>query len=160
MGHHVIEYDCRCTSCKGTGLYTGLAERDGFGVVCLGCKGTGMQHIKREYDDFEGRIQRKDVVRVLECNPGICAGINPEMRLTEESFGGMPYADWSAGKPFPPKSEMRAFVCPAWWYQSANYDLKPKWCSEYGCSYGTFSSCDRFPKKELCWQRFDKEHKK
>lgn len=159
MGHHVIGYDCVCTDCKGSGIYVGMAEKDGFGVVCYKCKGTGQRHEKIEYDDFDHK-KKLQLVRVLECNPGIGVGIAPEKGFTEESFGGMPYEDWFAGKPFPLKSEMRAFVCPAWWYQSANYDLKPEWCREYGFGLSSFSSCDRFPQKELCWQRFDKEHKK
>ena len=57
MSHHVIEYDCICTACKGTGIYKGLAERDCFGVVCYRCKGTGKRHEKIEYDDFEGKVQ-------------------------------------------------------------------------------------------------------
>lgn len=157
MGHHVIEYDCECKSCKGTGLYKGLAERDIFAVVCHSCDGTGCQHCKIEYDDFLGRKERNDVSQVLEVNVGICAGVGKDGQFTIDSFGGMRYTDWLEGKPFPQKSEMRNFVCPAWWYQAANYDLKPKWCGEYGFHFGSFSGCPRFYDKELCWQRFDNE---
>ncbi|GAH55007.1 unnamed protein product, partial [marine sediment metagenome] len=41
---HTIEYDCECNDCKGTGLYTGMAEGDGFAVVCHACNGTGKRH--------------------------------------------------------------------------------------------------------------------
>lgn len=160
MGHHVIEYDCQCKDCQGTGVYKGLGERDVFGVVCYHCDGTGKRHEKIEYDDFEGRKRIPGVTQMLECNPGIVAGINPEEGLTIESFGGMPYEDWFKGNPFPAKSEMRQFTCPAWWYQNTNYDLKPDWCHEYGFHFGSFSTCPRFPNKELCWQRFDEEQAK
>jgi len=156
MGHHIIELDCICTDCNGTGLYRGFAEGKEFGVVCYECKGTGKAHIKFEYDDFKGKVKRTEVKQVIAVNPGI--GVAVSNGYTLDSFGGMRYEDWFKGKPFPPKSEMRQFVCPAWWYQAADYDLKPGWCREYGFSLGSFSSCPRFPKKELCWERFDSEH--
>lgn len=31
-----------CQACKGTGLYKGMAERDGAAVVCSHCHGTAM----------------------------------------------------------------------------------------------------------------------
>lgn len=153
MAHHIIEYDCICTSCKGTGIYIGFAEMDGFGVVCHYCKGTGKKHIKIEYDDFKKKVKRDNVVRVLEVNPGFGAGIGHG--FTEESFGGMPYSDWWKGKQFPAKSEMRLFTCPSWWYQAANYELKPDWDWCKVC--GAFSGCDHFKTKEECWKRFDQE---
>jgi hypothetical protein len=158
LSHHVIEFDYKCQACKGTGLYKGLAEGEGFGVVCYRCNGTGRAHFKFEYDDFIKRIKRNDVKQVLEVNPGIVAGFGENKQFTLDSFGGIRYEDWFKGKPFPPKSEMRQFTCPAWWYQSANYNLKPEWCDEYGFGFGSFSSCARFSQKELCWARFDKEH--
>jgi hypothetical protein len=158
MAHHIIEYDCICESCKGTGLYKGIAERDKFAVVCYRCNGTGCFHGKVEYDDFKKRLIHEDVEQVLEVNVGIVAGVGKNGEYNLDSFGGMRYKDWLDGKPFPPKSEMRAFVCPAWWYQSANYVLKPDWCHEYDFCFGSFSSCPRFQNKELCWQRFDSEN--
>ena len=58
----VIEFDEKCKSCKGTGIYVGMAERDGAGIVCHTCKGTGCHHVKFEYEDFEGKIVRKDIM--------------------------------------------------------------------------------------------------
>jgi hypothetical protein len=158
MSHHIVELDYECQACKGTGIYKGMAERDDFGVVCHSCDGTGKAHFKFEYDDFTTRRKRNNVKQVLEVNPGIIAGAGENQQYTLDSFGGMRYEDWFAGKPFPPKSEMRQFTCPAWWYQSANHHLKPDWCMEYGFGFGYFSNCPRFSQKELCWARFDKEH--
>lgn len=155
--HHKIEFDQECKDCKGTGLYIGFAEKDGFAVVCHTCKGTGCKHVVFEYDDFEGKKKRNNVVQIVETNPGIGLGVNDE--LTYESFGGMSYKDWFEGKPFPKNSEMRKFTCPAWWYQSVDYDKKPKWCYDihrFVC--GTFSGCSGFNCKEKCWERFDKEN--
>jgi hypothetical protein len=69
----------------------------------------------------------------------------------------MPFKEWEAGLPFPPKSENRAYTCPAWWYQSENYKLKPEW--ETCPGIGLFSSCKHFCTKEKCWERWDKENK-
>ncbi len=151
-----FEVDAECEACKGTGIYVGIAERDGFGVQCHTCKGTGQEHLILEWKDFEGRKDREDVKQVLQVNPGICAGIGKDKQFTLESFGGMPYRDWQEGKPFPKGSEMRAFICPAWWYQSADYKRKPDWEECTGC--GSFSGCQHFNKKHLCWARWDREN--
>ena len=155
MSHHVIEFDHICPSCKGKGLYVGLAERDGSAVVCHTCKGTGCKHTRIEYDDFEGRIESTDVTRVIKCNPGICVGTGKDGQLQLSDFGGQSYEDWKAGKRFPSGSEMRRFTCPAWWYQTANYDLKPHWDECLGC--GVFSNCEHFATKDECWARWDEE---
>jgi len=144
-----------CKSCKGSGIYVGMAERDGFGIVCHDCKGTGCYEFVHNYEEFELQIIRPDVKQVLQTNPGICVGTNNN--LTLESFGGMPYTEWIKDGKFPSKSEMRKYVCPAWWYQSVDYDKKPKWCPS---AFGMFSNCPEFENKEACWERFDKENYK
>jgi len=71
----------------------------------------------------------------------------------------MPYKDWLSGKPFLRGMENRKFTCPAWWYQSANYELKPSWDDNHRhCGFGSFSACKYFPQKEGCWEKWDKEH--
>jgi hypothetical protein len=147
-----VEFDEQCQSCKGTGLYVGMAERDGAAVVCHTCKGTGCHHFVHEYEPFTIRHRRGAVKRVLEANPGIGIGEGQGYKLTD--FGGMEYEDWLTGKPFPGGSEMRRFVCPAWFYQSANSKLKPDWKQ---CGYGMFNACVHFGDKAQCWARFDKE---
>jgi hypothetical protein len=150
----IIEIDEKCPDCKGTGLYIGLAERDGSAVVCHKCKGTGCFHYVHEYELFTEREERADVKMVVEVNPGICIGAGNDCKLTD--FGGMSYSDWTEGKPFPKGSEMRQFTCPAWWYQLANYSKKPDWKECLLC--GSFSSCRHFPDKAQCWERWDKEN--
>ena len=158
MSKHVIEYDEQCKSCNGTGLYVGLAERNGSAVVCHTCKGTGCHHAKHEYKDFEGRKTHKKVIHVVEVNPGICLGVGKDSEFKLSDFGGMSYKDWLGGKVFEQGMENRKFTCPAWYYQSANYKLKPKWDECLGC--GTFSGCNHFSNKTECWERFDKEQGK
>lgn len=156
---HTIEYDCKCESCKGSGLYVGFAEGDGFAVVCHTCKGSGRCHRKIVYDDCAKRTELKGIRKVLHINPGIVASASKHRKdgknFTYESFGGLSYEDWKAGKGFE-GAEMRNFVCPAWWYQCADYEKKPNWKE---CSCGAFPSCENFPQKQKCWKKFDEEKK-
>ncbi|MFC1453851.1 hypothetical protein ACFLQL_01590 [Verrucomicrobiota bacterium] len=155
---HTIEYDCKCEACKGSGLYVGFGEKDGFAVVCHTCRGSGKVHVKYTYEDFEGRTDKKGVKQVLECNPGIGVGQSEKLGLTLKSFGGISYEDWKAGKKFKLGTEMRQYTCPAWWYQTADYKKKPEWKECW--SSNSFSDCAQFKTKEKCWERFDKEHKR
>lgn len=154
--HNILSYVAECPQCRGTGLYTGFAERDGAAVVCKGCEGTGRIVQTIHFEDFTGRKQKAGIKRVLLCNPGIQVG---SVKGSLERFGGMPYKDWAAGKKFPAGHEMREFTCPNWYYQSANSDLRPDWpeCHEnFGRSY---SQCKRFKNKAKCWEKFDKGNK-
>ncbi len=143
-----------CKNCKGTGIYKGMGERDGFGVVCHTCDGTGCHEFTHVYEEFTSRVIRSDIKQVLQCNPGISVGTGNRFTIT--SFGGITYREWWCNKGFPKGSEMRQFTCPAWWYQSADYKKKPDW--DWCRALGTFSSCERFTTKGKCWERFDKEN--
>ena len=155
MSHYVIDYDEACKSCNSTGLYKGLAERDGFAVVCHTCEGSGKHHVKIEYDDFEERKKRDDVTRVLEVNPGICVGPAGELGgpIAEDQFGGQPYDQWFLGHPFSAGMEMRNYTCPAWWYQSADSDKKPNWNECIGG--GSFSSCQSFYSTDIQYHQYE-----
>lgn len=148
-----IEFDEVCKSCKGTGLYSGMGERDGAAVVCHTCHGTGRHHFEYDYEEFKRRSSPpKSVVRVYRVNPGIGIGEGKGHRLTD--FGGIPIKAWLAGGEFPPGTEDRGHTCPAWFYQSADYKKKPDWAT---CGFGSFCDCDSFKNKEKCWERWDKE---
>ena len=155
-----IEYVKKCTSCEGTGIYEGFAERDGFGVICHNCKGIGKVYAKIEYEEFVKRNSRKGIHTVLQANPGIGIGIDEKQGLNIHSFGGMDYKEWQKTGKFPEKSEMRKYTCPAWWYQGVDYNKKPNWkTGDIQCQvFGTFSGCDNFKRKEKCWEKFDKEN--
>lgn len=154
-----FEVDAECEVCGGTGLYIGMGESGGAAVICGRCKGKGHYLHTLNWNEFSGRKVKKGVKRVYETNPGIGIGEGPDRKgniYKLEDFGGMPYSDWKEGKPFPPKSENRNYTCPAWWYQSANYELKPRWDE---CIFGgTFSSCKHFGAKQKCWKKWDKEY--
>ena len=156
--HHKIEIDEECQTCGGTGLYSGMAETKNCAVVCHICKGTGCNHFVHEYDDFNSRKVNPEIEYVYQANPGIKIG--REYRYLFKDFGGMPFKDWDAGKPFVVGMENRRFTCPAWWYQSVDYKLKPNWDdSERKCisTGASFSGCDFFIHKAGCWEKFDHE---
>ena len=151
----VIDVFYACQSCKSTGLYVGMAELDGAAVVCHTCKGSGKARHVFEYEEFENRKKRKDVKQVYQSNPGSIIGTRGDGTFKLEDFGGMPYGEWFNGKPFVDGMENRKFTCPAWWYQTADYDRKPNW-KECGWG-GSFSNCKEFGNKAECWKRWDKE---
>jgi len=152
----VIKVVEKCKDCEGTGLYIGMAEKGGAAVVCHTCKGTGCREFIHEYEKFTGRIDRTDVKRVYLANPGISIGEGNGYVL--EDFGGMSYEEWKQGKEFAPGTENRKCTCPAWWYQTVDYDKKPNW-KECSSTWGTsFSQCKNFSTKEMCWKRWDEEY--
>lgn len=83
-----------CESCDGTGIYRGMAEGPGVGVVCLTCNGTGCEEI--EYTPFTARKKRRDVKTVHRSRGKfIVTGIGPAgMSVSYEEFlaGKMPKA--------------------------------------------------------------------
>jgi len=146
-----IEWVEKCKECKGTGIYVGMAEQHSeYGVVCSNCEGTGKIYRKHEYEEFIEK-EISSVSKVLETNPGIYIGDGTK------DFGGISYIEWYNGKPFPNGSEMREFTCPAWWFQSADYNKKPRW--QECAKYGSFSECKHFSNKRNCWKRWDEENK-
>jgi len=145
-----MEWQERCRACGGTGLYVGMAERDGAAVVCRDCRGTGCFLFAREFEPYGGRQNRVGVVWVYEANPGICLG-----GADLASFGGMSHEAWQAGATFSPGTENRAYTCPAWWYQAVDHQRKPHWGE---CEWGRpFSECPSFATKDRCWRRWDEE---
>jgi hypothetical protein len=149
---HKFEVEAECKSCNGTGIYVGIAEHCGAGVVCHTCKGTGKVKLNLEWNDFHCRRIRSGIERVYRVNPGIVIGTGKGHTL--DQFGGMPYEDWLRDDCFSPGSEMREFTCPAWYYQSAQYELKPDWPE---CTHSSFPHCEHFGNKRACWARWDRE---
>lgn len=140
----ILKYKCK--ECDGSGLYVGMAERDGSAVVCHDCKGTGQAEF--EYEEFHGRQKKDNAKRVYHHNPGIVIG-EGKGKFKLEDFGGMPVEDWLEGKPFPKGHEMRKFVCPAWYYYKQFF---PACSVNIGARY---SDCSKFHEKEKCWKFYD-----
>jgi len=62
------EITIECSGCNGSGLYVGMAERDGSAVICHHCKGTGKTTFK--YNEFTGLKIREDILRVFKTTCG------------------------------------------------------------------------------------------
>lgn len=138
-----------CFACEGTGLYVGMAERDGAAVVCGKCKGVGEEEITIVGRTFSGRKKRPGIKKVFQSNPGIL--------ISDQLAGGKKYSEWWCGDGFKPGEEMRTHTCPAWWYQSADYSKKPDWEECVNTLGSRFSDCAHFQEKKKCWERFDRE---
>ena len=78
-----------CGSCQGTGVFCGMAEPKGVGVVCLNCKGTGCREIK--YTPFTGRKRRDDVSQVSLSRGSLLWSCGPCGKSVS-------YADFLAGR--------------------------------------------------------------
>ena len=143
-----IKLECECPSCKGTGVYAGMGERDGLGIECHTCKGTGKSYVT--YTPFTSKKKCNNITHVIKHNIGYC--LNPELTKNYN----LTYEEWYNGKQLP-VTEDRERSCPCWWYQSVDYTKKPNW-DECNSSLGfPFSKCKHFCNKIACWARWDKE---
>jgi hypothetical protein len=65
-----------CSSCTGTGLYSGFCEPEGVAVICLRCGGSGAESIV--YRKYERRKGRKDIKEVRRSRGTfIATGVGP-----------------------------------------------------------------------------------
>lgn len=150
-----INISAECPACGGTGLYAGMAERDGAAVVCYRCGGTGCKTIT--YTPFTERKRKVGIKRVYEWSNGIGIGEDASRGISLEDFGGMPYKDWADGKPFELGMEDRKHVCPAWHVGSTSYTPG---CDEKCLRLSMrFSDCQKFGSKHECWKEYDKAKK-
>jgi len=85
-----IEITVECTSCGGTGVYSGFAEPKGVAVVCLGCGGTGEK--KLSFIPFTKRKERRGI-KIVRRSKGffLPTGIGP-------TGGSVTYAEFKRGK--------------------------------------------------------------
>lgn len=148
-----------CTSCNGTGLYIGMAEKDGAAVICFKCKGSGQ--VNFTYRPFTGRKQRDDVVRVFKGSFGFMHYASNVMQddgfVLAFASAGCTYEEWLNGvEPKP----MKELYCPYLWtdqhLQTDDVnDLYRNCCSE-GLPAGNYIfNCKHFSKKQWCWATFE-----
>ena len=162
-----IEMEIQCKSCSGTGVYVGMAEREGAAVVCSSCNGTGKYWYEFEYEEFTGRKTKDGVTRVYKSSCGFCIapkkiffqGIG-EVDLSEE---GIDYGAFLAGSM---PEHIKSLVCPMLADQGACHSIR-----------GFVDECDRLDgqgsligrhlsrcayqrNKSACWERFERESKK
>lgn len=145
-----------CKSCKGTGLYVGLAERDGTAVVCHTCHGTG--ETKTTYRPFvERQPAPKGVQRVHLAMGYVLSTKEPRCS------GGVPVQEWAPGVPVPPDEPLYCpylFTGQEWcaFKETKSYTTSDGEQHTYQTApigAGMFiSSCPRWPDKAACWERY------
>lgn len=148
----VFEVDIKCQSCNGTGLYVGMAERDGAAVICFTCKGTGKFHHKFTYEEFTERTKRSDVRRVFKTSCGYTQcpdDVTNDGKLIEFSKAGVPYEDWlTGGQPLP----LKTLYCPKMW-TSQQWDSET--CKQH-CICGTsINNCPNRDNMAKCWEEYE-----
>jgi len=154
------EADVECTSCGGTGLYTGMCECHDAAVICIYCEGTGKQHIKHEYTPFVKRVHTSKVKRVYKTAGGY--GISAKDEKTEDgriihfSQVGVSYENWLKGdKPLP----IYELHCPLEHFDQCSEIggfLKDEGPCEMHIKWGdSISECSE-KRREKCWEWFEK----
>lgn len=107
--------EIECPSCKGTGLYAGICERDGAAVVCTTCGGKG--YTTYSYNEFTGKKVKEGVKRVFQKTCGYIHGsedyTTPEGKVIHFSQYGCTYEEWLNGKEPTPMEEL---YCPYVYY--------------------------------------------
>lgn len=147
-----------CSSCSGTGLYQGMAERGGAFVVCSSCKGTGCVTITREV--FVKRKPQPKCKRVYKNGCGYCITDHDvtakDGTLLEFSTAGVTYQEWLEGKNPGP---MKFLGCPMSSDQGACHHKKGfvEECNRlHGGYFSLITDCKHQSKKHECWARFEK----
>ena len=145
-----------CKACGGTGLYVGMAERDGAAVICWQCNGTGAYEYEEHYEVFTERKKRYDVRRVFAHGGGYVhtAEDAGDLKFSE---AGAEYGEWLEGKRPAP---MKSLYCP---YQWTNQDMQSRDHTHYAmyqtrCSVlwgGMIKDCEHFSDKAKCWELFE-----
>jgi len=152
-----------CSACKGTGLYVGMAERDGAAVVCRVCKGTGCGIVKLQFNKFKGIKKRDDVVRVFDNSCGfIISAKNVVVDNKQINFedAGVTYDEWQAGKtPLPIKDLHCPFLhtCQMLDREGKLYTSR---CREGLRGFGEITKCKYYPNKNECWKIHEEECEK
>jgi hypothetical protein len=153
-----IKLKIKCQSCNGTGIYVGMGERDGAGVVCYTCKGTGCQNYKFEYEDFENRVKRDDIKRVFLTGYGYCIGTKP-ITLSNGVFvdfskEGVSYQEFLEDKM--PK-HIKQMGCPMRADQGACHEIKGfvDRCDKINSGYVNHIPSCKCSDKLYCWEIFE-----
>ena len=157
---YTISGTVKCSSCKGKGLYKGMAEKNGARVVCHKCKGSGKVDVFVEYPKFRCREVDCGAKRVYSNGMGYAItdeDITTEGgRLMPFSKFGCSYGDWQKGTSPKP---LEFLGCP---YQETDQglqskdvnDLYKKRCRE-GLNYTLITNCKHYSQKDRCWNIYN-----
>jgi hypothetical protein len=158
-----LKMNIECQSCKGTGIYHGIGEGDGVGVICYTCYGTGCEEFCLEYMPFTKRKKRTDIKRVHKNGTQWKLGLgkikfnisNNEICEIDMNKEGVSYKEFLTGKT--PK-EIKQLQCPMLADQGAcsnKEGFKDK-CYELGLSVcGMITQCKNYENRLECWKRFE-----
>lgn len=153
----VVSGEIECGTCKGTGLYVGIAERDGAAVICSRCNGTGKINFSETFYIFKGRKERKDVERVFDNNYDCFISAKDSIvngELIPFSKEGVSYKSWfhDGKKPAPIKS----LICPLIHTNQSLEKENKNNLYKHRCRKGIYPGdricdCKFFYDKETCW---------
>ena len=167
LGVWIVEGECECSSCRGTGLYKGMGEGEGAAVICYTCDGKGWVKVKETFAKFTKRRLRRDVERVYLSGMGYritSKDVRKHLETDKDgstgeiihfSQAGCSYKDWLKGaKPLP----LKELGCP---YQHTNQQLQSKdvhnlyktRCKEGLCGY--IPKCKFYGDKAKCWEIYE-----
>lgn len=158
-----IEMTIECDACHGTGVYVGIAERDGAGVICTKCQGSGAFLYKLIYNEFTGRKTRDDVKRVYKSGYGYVIAptvINFNGKTIDMQGEGVSYEDFCRG--VMPK-HIKSLACPMSSDQSACHKINGfiDQCMEiHGGLISIITKCKGQHDKAACWKRFESAQEK
>lgn len=147
-----------CSSCHGTGLYKGCAEKDGAAVICYKCDGTGK--VEFSFEEFTGRKRKEGIRRVYDGSHGYVISdkdcITKSGDVIRFSEGGCTYEEWLSGKEPAPIKDL---YCP---YQHDNRGIgnEPLERCKEGCpAFGPIYKCKYHVDKAKCWELYEKKEK-
>lgn len=151
----LVSLDIECTSCKGTGLYEGMAEGPRTAVICTTCKGTGKVHYERTFNVFIKKKRAKNVERVFQV-AGDFSVYNEDIDGVNFTKAGVLYNDWFKHNKEPvPIYEIH---CPLMHYYGsgkAETQIRNTLCREQRQNFRTVLSCCDV-NREKCWKAFKK----
>ena len=145
----------QCPNCKGTGLYQGMAERDGAAVVCYHCRGTGQT--KCSYEEFTGRKIKEGIKRVFAGSFGYVHGAKNvkfnDTGIIRFEVGGCTYEEWLNGATPKPVKDL---YCPYIWDNKGIGNEPVSRCREIASCFGRISDCKHFGNKAKCWEEYER----
>lgn len=144
----------QCPSCKGAGLYQGMAERNGAAVVCHSCKGTGQTTYT--YEDFTGRKVKEGVERVFAGSFGYVHTAenfqSADAGLIRFEEGGCTYQEWLNGAEPKPVKDL---YCPYIWNNTGSGNEPCSRCKDGNKLGRRISTCTLFNDKAKCWEEYE-----
>lgn len=147
-----ISVQAVCNACGGTGLYIGMAERDGVAVVCSTCNGSGAMTVR--YTPFKRQLPAPASVTSVHVARGYVLGDKHPA-----CDGGLPIEQWKQGVIVPADEKL---YCP---YLYTHQD----WCAHprdpennhnnAPMLWGRIDECPYWIEKDECWKRFHADPK-